>query len=269
MNLKLEKLSEIKPSKADFVLTDFIPLPKAAVSIIASMGGIGKTTLALQLASRYGKKCALWLTEDYAGQVRKRYEQLVEEGLADEMSMSKIHLILNDPPQLAKREKGLFKANYEEIAKIGEELIVRDISFVVFDPLLAFYGGNENDNAEARVFIQTFASWAAKAEITTVIIHHAAKGSEDAARGASAFIDGVRCAYFLDYPRDKKGKVNEKMAKMGYRTIKLIKDNWGAFKYFKNISDDGNFKATLKITPSYQKPKEIEFNDDKVELPYV
>ena len=46
-------------------------------------------------------------------------------------------LILDEPPQLAKRDKGLFKANYEAIKEIGSHLIERNVKLAVFDPLLA------------------------------------------------------------------------------------------------------------------------------------
>ena len=161
-------------------------------------------------------------------------------------SLEKMLLIINEPPQLAKREHGLFKANYEQINEIGKDLIVADVKFVVFDPLLAFYGGNENDNSEARVFIQAFAEWARVSQITTLIIHHMNK--DGASRGASAFHDGVRARYDLDLPRDKEGNIDKDIMSQGFRVAILMKDNWGIRKHLWKLSD-GQDRMTLKIMP--------------------
>ena len=170
-------------------------------------------------------------------------------------------LIVSEPPQLAQRENGLFKANYKEIDRIGETLIVHKVGLAVFDPLLAFYGGNENDNSEARVFIQAFAEWAKKAEITTIIIHHANKDGDS--RGATAFHDGVRARYELDMPRDADGETNKELSGQGFRVAKLKKDNWGARKYLWKLTD-GEDEITLKIMPPIDIPIVIEYQEEKI-----
>ena len=242
-----------------------MPLPKNAVTLLSSQGGVGKTRLALIAASKHAKqtseKIALWLTEDFPGQVRYVFEQLCEEGIAYYETMQNLMLILDEPPQLAKREKGIFKANYEQIAKIGEELIAKGATFAVFDPLLAFYGGNENDNSEARVFIQAFAEWAKLSQVTTLIIHHA--GKDGRTRGASAFHDGVRARYELSIPKDAKGEVDEELFKKGLRVLSLKKDNWGVSIPFYRLSE-GKDNLLVKVAP----PLEEQYVP-KVELPYV
>ena len=152
--------------------------------------------------------------------------------------------------------QGIFKANYEEINKIGETLILNNVGFAVFDPLLAFYGGNENDNSEARVFIQTFAEWAKKAEITSLIIHHA--NANGGSRGATAFHDGVRARYELDVPRDDDDKAIESLTKDGFRVAKLKKDNWGIRKYLWKLTD-GADEITLKVMPRMIPVTETEY----------
>jgi len=252
--MKLKALSEIKKQKANFILAHFLPLPKNAVTLLSSSGGVGKTRLALICASKYvlseNRPCALWLTEDFPGQVRFIFEQLCEDGICDLNAMKKIHLILDEPPQLAKKEGGIFKANYGEISKIGENLIKLNVGFVVFDPLLAFYGGSENDNSEARVFIQTFAEWAKNAEITTLIIHHNNKNGT--IRGASGFHDGVRARYALDFPRNDKGEIVKELLNKGLRVIRLEKDNWGAFEHFYKLTD-GEDAYMLKVATDRDK----------------
>lgn len=264
MNLiTLDKVSE---KGANFCLEKFLPIPENAVTLLSALGGTGKTRLALIMASRYiiekdfKYNVALWLTEDFEGQVKKIYNDLIADGIVRADTMPYMILILDNPPQLAKREKGLFKANYEEIKNIGLKLIDNNVKFAVFDPLLAFYGGNENDNSEARVFIQSFASWAKEAEITTLIIHHASK--EGGSRGATAFHDGVRARYELDVPRDDKDIVIKSLMAKGFRTAILKKDNWGIRKHLWKLTD-GSDEIMLKVAPSLESEpiEEKEFDN--------
>jgi len=250
MSLKFEILRNVKSESANFILKDFMPIPKNAVTLLSSKGGIGKTRCSLIMADRFIKETennvALWLTEDYKGQVRYTFDEMVKAGLVSEHSLDNMILILEEPPQLAKRENGVFKANYEEINKIGEVLIKNDVHFAVFDPLLAFYGGNENDNSEARVFIQSFAEWAKKAQITTLIIHHANKDGNS--RGATAFHDGVRARYELDFIKDDNDEVDMEKMQKGLRMVKLKKDNWGIRQHLWKLSD-GEDEVVHKLMP--------------------
>jgi len=268
--IQFKQLSKVEKKETEFILKDFVPLPKYAVSLLVGSGGVAKSTLALQMASKYldtnpKAKVALWLTEDYEGHIRKNYDKLVKQGMTNEHNLDNMLLIVNEPPQLALRDKGIFKANYEAINKIGEELIKAGVEFVVFDPLLAFYGGNENDNSEARVFIQAFAEWAKVAKITTLIIHHSSKGIGGGSRGASAFVDGVRCAYHIDFIRNEDNKIVVEAKEKGLRVIKLIKDNWGAFIHFKAKTGNEDY-ALMKVVPEYIP---IVYEDKKISMPKI
>lgn len=267
--MKIIALDKVEAKGANFILEKYLPIPENAVTLLSALGGTGKTRLSLIMASKfivevnYKNNVALWLTEDHQGQVKEITNQLIKDGLIEEQTMANMLLILDEPPQLAKREKGLFKANYEEINKIGDSLVEQNVKLAVFDPLLAFYGGNENDNSEARVFIQSFATWANRAEITTVIIHHASK--DGGSRGATAFHDGVRARYELDVPKDKDGNIIKELMAKGFRVAKLKKDNWGIRKHLWRLTD-GVDEITLKVAPTmkndYQPVAEVVFSDN-------
>lgn len=248
----LQSLETINPTQAEFILENKMPMPKNAVTLLSAKGGTGKTRYALICASAHihntNETVALWLTEDYKGQVRHIFDSMVSDGLVNQETISKMILILDPPPQLAKREMGIFKANYEGFANIEIALKHNNVKFVVFDPLLAFYGGNENDNSEARVFIQTFAEFAKEAGITVLIIHHSNK--EGKSRGATAFSDGVRCRYELNPPMEKDG-INMELQKKGLRVLSLEKDNWGASKPFFRLSD-GKESLLVKISNGFE-----------------
>ncbi len=260
MSLEFKFLDKVQSVEANFILKNFLPIPKYAVTLLSASGGVGKTRLSLIMADRHiqntGEVVALWLTEDYTGQVRAVFDEMVQNNLASASSLPKMMLIINEPPQLAKRESGIFKANYKEINKIGETLILNNVTFAVFDPLLAFYGGNENDNSEARVFIQTFAEWAKKSKITSLIIHHANK--DGASRGATAFNDGVRARYELSAPKNKDNTTNTELTSKGLRVATLMKDNWGVRKHLWKLSD-GEDSIMLKIMPRLINVKETTY----------
>lgn len=248
--MKMEFLNSIKNESANFILKDYLPIPQYAVTLLSASGGVGKTRLSLIMADKFiqkeNKNVALWLTEDYPGQVRAIFDEMIKDNLVTPSSMASMIIILEEPPQLALRVNGLFKANYEEIKKLGEHLVKNNVHFAVFDPLLAFYGGNENDNSEARVFIQSFAEWAKVAKITTLIIHHANK--DGASRGATAFHDGVRARYELAVPTDDDGNPKKDLVAKGIRLATLKKDNWGIRKYLWALTD-GEDSILLKIAP--------------------
>lgn len=275
--IDLKCLNDVKSDGAKFILESFLPIPKNAVTLLSASGGTGKTRLSLVMADRHiqdtGEKVALWLTEDYEGQVRETFDDMVIAGIVKKESLINMFLIINEPPQLAKKEQGIFKANYSEINGIGEKLYLQDIKLAVFDPLLAFYGGDENDNSQARVFIQSFAEWAKKYLITTIIIHHANK--DGGSRGATAFHDGVRARYELDIPRHTKetaknteheeGDRNEELFRNGFRVAKLKKDNWGIRKHLWHLTE-GKDEITLKIMPpminKYDEPIVVDYESD-------
>ena len=140
--MKRERLINIKPSGANFILENFLPIPKNAVTLLSASGGTGKTRLSLVMADRHiqktGENVSLWLTEDYAGQVRETFDEMVKVGIVNKSSLANMIIILEEPPQLAKREHGVFKANYEEIGKIAKTMLADGTTLAVFDPLLAF-----------------------------------------------------------------------------------------------------------------------------------
>ena len=79
--LELKPLSKVKAIKANFILEHFLPIPKNAVTLLSATGGTGKTRLALLMADKHiqhtNENVALWLTEDYDGQVRSTCDEMI------------------------------------------------------------------------------------------------------------------------------------------------------------------------------------------------
>ncbi len=256
----IKPLSDIKSVKANFILQGYIPLPIGAVTMLNSDGGIGKTRLSLliadKLSSLEGKKSLLWLTEDYSGQVRHMYDELIKNDMAKESNLENIYIEEKDAVQLAYVENRIFKLNADEIEKIGNSIIDVDAKLLVLDPLLSFYGGNENDNSQADIFMLGLVKIAQKCNISVLIIHHNRKamdGSDSGVfRGASAFHNKCRCRYSLSKCKTSDGKIDIEKHNAGYRRLRLEKDSWGAIRYFTKLTD-GEIETDIKVMPERDK----------------
>lgn len=227
--LTMLRASELSELEADFFTKDWLPIPKKTVTALGAAGGTGKTTLLLQEALRVAKETKrdvfLWLSEDAASQSKWRLNQICS--ICPELDPYIKNIIICDdlPTLLLRRSKDGFSVS-PEFHKIKRQL--RPYEFIVFDPLLAFYGGDENDNSQARIFMQPFMNWAAEEDKAIVFIMHSSK--EGKIRGAGAFIDACRSAYSISRVY-QKNNIDLDPENMHNRKIKLEKDNYGAFKY--------------------------------------
>lgn len=242
-SLDVVSLDKVVPKKPNFILKDFMPIAEGTVGMIASAGGIGKTNLAIQLSSRYVKEstknCLTWFSEDDEGVIKFRRDQMIESGLIEDVNEDHLFNIRSFPKQLAIVEKGIFKTNHEAIEGIKEDCRNNNIGLFIIDPLLAFYGGDENNNSQARIFMQLFLDWAKEDGITIIFIHHASKGDKGGARGAGAFVDALRTLYEIDFVYLDNGEIDFIQKDDGVRLIKLKKDNQGAYEDFQNVYGSG------------------------------
>lgn len=266
--ISLDKVTRVKP---EFVLKSFMPIPKHTVAMLASSGGVGKTNMSIQCAAKFveetNSNVLVWFSEDEAGVIGIRFDYMAKHGLLNKATESRISYILTEPKQFATVENKTFKANYSAILDLREDCIRNDIKFIIIDPLLAFYGGEENNNSQARIFMQPFLEWAKQDGVTILFIHHASKGSNGSTRGAGAFVDAVRTLYELDYIRDDKDEIDFDKKDSGLRRITLRKDNRGAYEYFEKVYGGGD--GEVRVIPRRVTYEEHEYKEipsyDKVE----
>ena len=193
--------SKAEEKNPNFFLEDILPIQEHEINIISAPGGSGKSYvslyIALQFIHKYTlKKCFLWLSEDEIGVSKKRAS-----------SLCKIHneLNINNRITVIGKETQVFHfvdKNLNINAKF--ELMkqqLKDFSLIVLDPLIAFYGADENSNADARYFMSLLNKWCVDENKTIILIHHHSKASgtnKSSARGASAFIDACRMHYVIE-----------------------------------------------------------------------
>jgi len=250
-SLETITLNKVKRERANFILRSILPMPEKTVNMISSAGGMGKTFLSIRLASEFVKennqKALCWFSEDHKGEIGLRFDTLADCLMVDEKTQSMITLINSEPKQFAIKENGTFRANYEALKGITEDCIANDIRLLIIDPLLAFYGGDENDNSQARIFMQPFVDWAKRQNITIIFIHHSNKNG-GSTRGAGAFRDAVRTLYELNYVLDDNGEIDFNKKDNGIRQVSLAKDNRNAFYWFEKLYGGGI--TELKILPT-------------------
>jgi replicative DNA helicase len=220
-----KKPSEIESKKPEFYLPEILPIPQGAVTMISARGGTGKSMLSSHITLYLGNKkikTLAWLSEDPASLSKNRLN------IASTMN----YIEINDEYIRITDETPL-----QLVIKKGKEIIInpdfyifrnkcKDFQVIILDPLIHFYGGEENSNTEARFFMNLLTDWAKKEGKLVILVHHHAKIKENKqdARGASAFTDAVRLHYSISVNDDDNRFVK----------VQIEKDNWGAKQYFKS-----------------------------------
>lgn len=245
--INIKNITDIKPKEAEFICKSWLPFPVRAVSLVTAGGGVGKSFLLLQAALRMIKedklKVFMWLSEDPVELSKFRYQLIVDkvfnsgnENYKDMLDIAgsdseTIHFLEEDRNRVSV--SGLF---YQFKA------MLRDYDVIILDPLIAMFGGDENNNAHAKKFINLFSRWATLENKTIIFIHHGTKNTAQS-RGASAFVDAVRLVYQLEVVKNKEDEQIEDHM----RLITLTKDNNGAKKYL------GDTQVKRQVFPEIKK----------------
>lgn len=258
--LEIEKLSDIEEKEIEFIVKNWLPIPKRTVSLVTAPGGTGKSWFIMQLAIRAIMeqkidKVFLWLSEDPKEISKNRFKKIMEKIIGESYEAVEEKIAISDSPTLQflyEEQRGIaispllphFKAKMEPY------------DLIILDPLIAFYGADENNNSQARRFMQLFTDWANKENKTIIFIHHSTKNTTQS-RGASAFVDAVRTVYEIDKIKDDDGKIKEDEDHK--RIIKLTKDNYGIAKLLESIQ----VERQLFPKKEQNKYKEIVYDVNK------
>ena len=245
-----------KPKPRRYLLKDFLPYGK--VGGIVAPGGTGKSQLVLQLGFcvATGERFAgtwdvgeqgsvlLLFAEDDKEEIHRRLHDIVD-------SMSAF-----DPTKRANAESRLYirslvgKNNLmtdgdsrtgvtetdfvDRLLKVTEQ--IKDLKLIVIDPASRFRGGEENSAEDTTRFIEQVERLCQASGATVLVLHHSNKrsqadGSQDqsAARGSSAFADGVRWLMTLSRMSEKQAKARgiSDVDRHRYLFASLAKSNYG------------------------------------------
>lgn len=204
------------PPEIEWLVDAFIPLSRPG--ILASVGGVGKSLSAIQLAlqvaiggSWWGKQIKqrgnsiIWSAEDDLAEVHRRIETLDPEGKRFDSPYDVYVMPIPEmtEPMILLREEGITAMGQEVL----EELLnINNLKLCVFDPLQAFTTGNISASNEVGQLWGSYCSnISARTGATCLTIHHLSKSalsndSDDAMshrseiRGASSIVDGARFA---------------------------------------------------------------------------
>lgn len=203
--LNIKDIKDIAPESPNFLIPNILPIQENEINIFSANGGSGKSYLIgyllLELA-KIGKKSFAWFSEDALGVTKSRLLKLVN--LHTKLEINNITIVgkENQPIQFVERTSKKLEIN-DKFEKLKKELKEYDI--IVLDPLIAFYGGDENNNSEARYFMALLNKWCEDDKKTIILIHHNNKLDKDgnsSSRGASAFIDACRMQYSIHNNKD-------------------------------------------------------------------
>jgi len=242
--INLINLNNIQATKPSFLLETILPIQEREINLFSSVGGGGKSwtllkTLAL-LNTVEKKRVFGWFSEDEAGVTKHRLEILKN---ADN-TIAEAEIIVTDDRARHfieyDRNKNLLVTDF--FNKFKEQM--KEFDIICLDPLIAFYGADENSNVQARFFTDMLNEWCKKENKTILMIHHHSKGENGAVRGASAFIDAVRIHYEVQKKENNDSdrflalkKTNHYNGKSEFR-INLFKERYEVV--YEDISKDTN-----------------------------
>jgi hypothetical protein len=121
---------------------------------------------------------------------------------------------------------------------------LENLRLVILDPMVKFYGGDENDNPFADYFFNRLVQWAQALKVAILCAHHTVKGfqktsagkfsldtalHQDAARGASAFTGAAAWQYnLIPLPDDEaKKRITDYQKGRNYLAGKVSKCRYG------------------------------------------
>lgn len=188
---------------------------RSYVSVLASAGGIGKTSLVTVealaiitgrelLGTKVKEPTSVWLVnlEDPSDEMHMRtLAAMKHHGIKPADIAGKLYIDGEDTFELtlaAETRDGVLK-NDAMLDAMIERVRKHDIGVVIFDPFVGTHLVNENSNGSVQAVVAMLRRLAREADCSVMLVHHVRKGngddaSIDSVRGAGALIGAARAA---------------------------------------------------------------------------
>lgn len=221
-----------------FLVHDLIPAN--TVTGIAGDGGVGKSTLAMQLAAGVAG-CRPWCgrlpqigpalfisAEDDRDELNRRLRAIANQMRVTLQELRNLRLIslAGEKSVIAAPEARSNILKPTEIFEWLEKLIrAQKPKLVVLDSLADFFGGNENDRTQARQFISLLRGLAIHHECAVVLLMHPSLtgiATKTGASGSTGWNNSLRSRLFMDRVLNEDGVEPDPDA----RTLTLVKSNY-------------------------------------------
>jgi hypothetical protein len=253
-----------------------VDLIRGDITLLASPGGAGKTSLALGVAAclATGKEVLgemIWGTrpfrslyvnaEDSSAEMLRRACAFCQQHNITEQELDRLHLVGTDDARVRGlkflRTAGPNSSTLDEVGFAHLENLLSSLlpDLLVIDPLIALCGGgNVNDNAVMSLVMRELKRLAIKNKCAIMIVLHTRKGgdlsSADAISGASAIKDLARRAIMPVTMTEVEAKAYDLLPSERFQYFRLV----DAKSNLAPHSDEAWYKLENQELPNAEPP---------------
>lgn len=168
------ELLTIQPTPDNFIIKPLIP--EGMVSALTSQAGTGKSLIALEMARcvASGKPFLDKFEIPHGMPVL-----LLDQEMSLNTVVSRFHSMIDDPslPIYVGCETALKITNPDDYRNICDVITKEKIGLVIFDTLVTFHSGDENQVAEMREVMEALMKLCNEMSVTVLFLHHQRKGA--------------------------------------------------------------------------------------------
>jgi len=256
------------PHQPDSFVIDRL-IPEGMVSALTSQAGVGKSIIALEMARciASGEK----FLDRFA--TKRMPVLLLDQEMSANTIVGRFHSLVNDPglPIFTSYDTFLKVTKPEDYQKIVDAIKENSIGFVVFDTLVTFHEGNENQVDEMRPVMEAMMRLCSETGVTVLFNHHMRKGaygeqtSQSSMRGSTEISAKIGSQMTLE----SKGKTTDETT--GETTAKMTLEQHKSrlpvgFKKFEieSIYNEKTLKSQIKYTGDVEekKPRKEKLKED-------
>lgn len=198
-------------------------IPRGAVTILSGPGGVGKSRLALQIATEVAtgggrdilgggvwrtlRQCDVcyWSWEDDENEIKKRLGQLVEEKHLENLE-EHLHIftLVDHGPLYAPNPRG--SGHISTVGQVtplfddlAEYALVHNAKLIVIDTAASSFLGDENARALVRQFLDACTSVAQRLDASVLILAHPSKATNGEFSGSTDWTNRTRSAFTMTW----------------------------------------------------------------------